>query len=66
MLQVMPIDKQSFFVNIDNWQEFKTKLIHVFGNTDVFQHEALKQFNQLDQPMQTRKEIADQLVPRVG
>ena len=36
MLQTMPIDKQSAFVHIDSWQEFKDKLINDFGSIHVF------------------------------
>ena len=42
MLQTMPLDKQSAFVHIDSWQEFKDKLINNFGSIHVFQWEALK------------------------
>ena len=48
MLQTMPINKQSSFVHIDSWEEFKKKLINDFGNTDVFRREAISQFSQLE------------------
>ena len=51
LLQTMPLDKQSAFLHIDNWQEFKDKLICDFGSLETFQREALKQFSQIDQPL---------------
>ena len=62
----MPIDKQSSFVHIDSWQEFKDKLICDFGNTEVFRCEDFRQFCQLDQLLQTTKKLTDQLVPAVN
>ena len=32
VLQAMPLDKKSAFVNIDSWEEFKSKLINQFEN----------------------------------
>ena len=66
MLQSMPLNKQSSFVHIDSWKEFKEKLIIDFGNTDVFRREALRQFSQMDQPLQTVQELADILVPTIN
>ena len=66
MLQSMPINKQSSFVHINSWEEFKKKLINNFGNTNVFRHEAFRQFTQMDQPLQTVQELADILVPTIN
>ena len=65
MLQTMPLDKQSAFIHIDSWQEFKDKLINDFGSIHVFQFEALKKFSHLDQPLQTLKDLVEQLVPPI-
>ena len=46
--------------------EFKKKLITDFGNTDVFRHKALRQFSQMDQPLQTVQELAVVLVPTIN
>ena len=32
LLQNMPLEKQSAFLHIEDWQEFKGKLIRDFGN----------------------------------
>ena len=66
MLQSMPLNKQSSFVHIDSWEEFKKKLITYYGNTDVFRRKALCQFSQMDQPLQTVQELADVLVPTIN
>ena len=66
MLQTMPKDKQSSFVDIDNWEEFKKKQISHFGNSNVFRREELKKFSMMDQPLQTTQELADQLVPAIN
>ena len=66
MLQTMPTDKQSSFVHIDDWEEFKRKLISEFGNTNVFRREALNKFSRMDQPLQTTQELANQLVPAIN
>ena len=63
ILQTMPLHKQSAYVHIDSWQEFKDKLIKGFGSIYVFRCEALKQFSHLDQPLQTLRELVKQLVP---
>ena len=62
----MPLDNQSGFLHIDNWQEFKDKLICDFCSLEMFQGEALKQFSQIDQPLQTLKELTDILVPAIN
>ena len=61
----MPLDKQSAYVHIHSWQEFKDKLINNFGSIHVFQQEAFKQFSHIDQPLQTLKELVEQLVPAI-
>ena len=65
MLQTMPLDKQSAYVHIDNWKEFKDKLINDFGSIHVFRREALKQFSHLDQPLQSLQELVEHLVPAI-
>ena len=40
-------------------------LISDFGSIRAFQREALKQFSHLDQPLQTLKELVNQLVPAI-
>ena len=53
ILRCMPDDKRSAFLHIDDWKEFKNKLIDDFGHIEVFLRKVHKQFNQLDQPLQT-------------
>ena len=53
ILQYMPDNKKSEFFQINHWKELKDKLIDDFGHIKVFRCKAHKQFNQLDQPLQT-------------
>ena len=48
LLQNMPLDKQSTFCHIADWQEFNGKLISDFGNLETYQREVFKQFSQID------------------
>ena len=62
----MPNDKQSTFFHINDWKEFNNKLINTFGNIKVFWCKAHKQFNQVDQPLQTLREMVDLLLLAVN
>ena len=55
MFQGLPIDKRSSLVHVDNWEEFKSKLVNEFGSIKVFRCKALKLFTQLYQPLQNVK-----------
>ena len=66
MFQGLSLNRRSSFVHVDNWDEFKVKLIDEFGSVEVFRCEALKLFTQLDQPLQNVKELTDKLAPRVN
>ena len=66
MFQGLPIDKRSSFLHVDNWNEFKGKLVDEFGSIEIFRHKALKLFTQLDQPLQNRNELTNVLAPRIN
>ena len=65
MLRAMPLNKKCAFIHIDIWEEFKSKLLNEFGNLEVFQCEALKQFSQLDQPLHSMHDLTTLLAPRI-
>ena len=65
MLQAMPLDKKSTFIHIDSWEEFKSKLLNKFGNLEVVQGEAIKQFSQLEQPLHSMHDLTTLLAPRI-
>ena len=66
MFQGLLLDKRSSFVHVDNWDEFKGKLVDEFGSIEVFRCEALKLFTQLNQPLQNVKEFTNVLAPRIN
>ena len=65
MMQAMPLDKKSAFIHINSWEEFKSKLLSRFGNLEVFRCKTLKQFTQLDQPLQSTHDLTTLLAPRI-